>query len=239
MCSLETTIINVRARAITKRQSRTFVTGWPFESPVQLSLPLASNSGQVKVDSPYPSGVGGRGKWKHPSIEPKWPPRPRCLLPPSTPLSLNWLLHTQQAVITNNHHQRESEGNNKTSEQDFCNRLAIWVTCPAKLAFGIKLWTGKGWLLDESNANHALLAERIRTLTTATGKMSEKGSHRFRYSRGVLKHLEHFAPFGSSFWRAYGLATGKMPEALRAPEVMWQGIPVRSAKCTCLSKSGF
>ena len=63
-----TTIINVRARAITKRQSRTFVTGWPFESPVQLSLPLASNSGQVKVDSPYPSGVGGRGNESTPAL---------------------------------------------------------------------------------------------------------------------------------------------------------------------------
>ena len=36
------------SKGITKCQSRTFVTGWPFDSPVQLRLPLASKSGQVK-----------------------------------------------------------------------------------------------------------------------------------------------------------------------------------------------
>ena len=35
------------------------------------------------------------------------------------------------------------QGHNKTSEQDFCNRLAVWFTCPAKIAFGFKIWTGK------------------------------------------------------------------------------------------------
>ena len=40
-------------------------------------------------------------------------------LPPSTPLSLNWLLQTQQAVKTNNHHQRESKGITKRQSRTF------------------------------------------------------------------------------------------------------------------------